>query len=106
MRRREDWPERLAAVVKGALDVPFAWGRNDCALFASDCAKAMCDEDPAAAYRGKYKSARGALAALKRIGGVASIEGLANAVLGAPIEVAEARRGDVVLVETRVADAR
>lgn len=100
MIRLPEWPERLAAAIRAARDKPFAWGRFDCALFACDCAAAMTGVDAGARFRDRYRTELGAARALKRIGGVASLEALAIAVLGPPISVAEAQRGDVVLIET------
>jgi len=96
MARRHDWPERLAEVVRAAQARPFAWGRHDCALFVCDCVRAMCGEDPAARFRGRYRTARGAQRAIRRIGGARDLADLATRVLGPSIPPAFARRGDVV----------
>ena len=105
MTRRPDWPERLAEVVAAAMGRHFAWGEHDCALFACDCAAAMTGEDPGLSFRGRYKTARGAAGAIMRYGKVRGIEELALRTLGAPIEPAFARRGDVVLVDTDLGPA-
>ena len=111
IERRPDWPECLAETVRAARGRPFQWGRHDCALFACDCIAAMTGVDPAARFRGRYKTARGAVGALKRYGssaegfgpqagGVRSLEELATRVLGVPIRPEMARRGDIVSFDT------
>lgn len=104
MKRTEGWEKRLAELVRARERTPFAWGSFDCALFGADAVRAQTGEDPAAAYRGRYSTKRGAYAALRRIcgGGVAeAVE--AN---GWPeITPALARRGDVGLTGTPEGDA-
>jgi len=99
MRRREDWPERLGAVVDAARRRPFEWGRFDCALFAADAVAAMTGEDLAAPFRGRYRTRAGASRALRRAG-YESLEALCMALLGQPLDTPTlAQRGDVVLLE-------
>ena len=105
MMRRHDWQARLDAVLRDAETRPFAWGRQDCALFACDCIAAMCDEDPAARFRGRYRSGSGAYGAIRRLGGARDLAGLATKVLGASIAPAFARRGDLAEVETETGPA-
>lgn len=100
VRRREDWPERLAEWVAGALRKPFAWGRHDCALAAADCVLAMTGEDLAAEYRGRYEDRAGALRALAEIAG-GGVEEAAQKALGPALaNPLMAQRGDVAMVET------
>jgi len=58
----------LAREIDSATNRPFVWGECDCCLFAAGVVKAMTGKDYASEFRGKYKSARGALGALKRYG--------------------------------------
>ncbi|WP_420239268.1 DUF6950 family protein [Telmatobacter bradus] len=84
--------------------VPFAWGSNDCALFAADGILANTGVDIAADFRGKYTDEAGALAAIKAITGGTTVadaaawcaqkHGLAE--LAHPLT---ARRGDLVVFE-------
>ncbi len=114
-KRREDWPERLNALVEERRRTAFAWGTHDCILFAADAVAAMTGRDPAAAWRGAYADAEGAARIIRLAarrarrashmgeGGCAArggIEEVLRAALGAPIMPAFAQRGDVVLVET------
>lgn len=98
VRRREDWPERLLAFVRSREHTPFAWGANDCALFAADAALAMTGHDFVAAFRGRYTTALGAMKVL-RSNGVEDLAGHLGQMLGEPVPPMLARRGDVVLFE-------
>ncbi len=90
--RREDWPERMVAAIDAARSQPFVWGESDCCLFAADVVLAMTGEDYAKAFRGKYKSARGALGALKRHG-----HGDIEKTMDGMFERRYPMRGDVVM---------
>lgn len=68
MKRVPNWRSALDAAVDAHRGVPFTWGRHDCSLFAADCVLAMTGEDPAARFRGRYKTPKGAAGALKRAG--------------------------------------
>ncbi len=103
--RYHDWPERLFEVVKRAQNSEFKWGKNDCALFACDCAKAMTGVDYAADFRGKYSSRKGAMVALRKIEGVKSISKLASKYLGEEIALTSVQRGDVVLIKVDSSEA-
>lgn len=56
MIRRQDWPERLEAFVRERRNTPFAWGTNDCVVYACDAVLLMCDWDPLEGIRGTYDS--------------------------------------------------
>ncbi len=62
--RREDWPERLAALVAERLRARFRWGRHDCVSFACDAVLALTGADPLAEFRGGYADEAGAEAIL------------------------------------------
>ena len=101
MLRAHDWPTRLLNHVELARRTPFAWGVSDCCLFACDCVRAMTGVDPAAWFRGRYKTQRGAMRALKTFagGGLEATARRITAELGMPeISPALAQRGDVVLL--------
>jgi hypothetical protein len=49
--------------------VPFAWGSNDCALFAADAILAHTGIDIAADFRGKYSDEAGAFALIRSVTG-------------------------------------
>ena len=94
--RAQDWDIRLAQAINDRRDTQFVWGKNDCCLFAADCAIAMTGTDFAREFRGKYDSAFSAARQIAQRGGFrAMISGL----LGAEIPLAMAQRGDVVMIE-------
>lgn len=74
--------------------MPFAWGSNDCCLFAADAVLAMTGEDPAAALRG-YGSAMESARIVEEQGGLREI---ATHALGPEVAPAMAAIGDVVLL--------
>ena len=93
----------VAEAIDGAIsswcEVPFNWGSSDCILSIADIVQVRFGYDPAAPYRGRYRTMRGALRVTKPDGG------FAGAVIGAAlrhgwlaIPASEARDGDVGLV--------
>jgi hypothetical protein len=94
MRRYPDWQLRLEAFVRERRNMPFAWGTNDCALFAADAVQALTGEILRPDLRGR--DVRDALATLWAEGGV---RGIATSVLGEPMSPLLARIGDVVVIE-------
>ncbi len=96
--RVQDWPTALGLFLAEKSSEPFVWGRNDCVLFAADAVLALTGVDPCAKVRGKYKTAKGAAAAIGRHGGIAAAAEKALAELGgSPIAPAFAQRGDIAL---------
>lgn len=93
MRRREDWPERLAEYLEGARGRPFSFGTHDCATFAAGAVAVMTDaeiEAPRVESAADY--ARFVLAA-------GSLHDHVGDRLGEPLpSPAFAQRGDVVLM--------
>lgn len=96
LQRLPDWQARFAALCEARRTAPFAWGTHDCCLWAADAVQALTGRDFAASYRGRYDDAKGAADLLVHDGGVGAI---ASAALGAPVPVALAAVGDVVLVQ-------
>lgn len=97
--RLEAWPGRLVAFIDERRAMPFAWGSNDCCLFAADAVAAITGVDAARKWRG-YKTARGAASRIREARGIARLVETAAARHGWPeIAPAFARRGDVVLIE-------
>jgi hypothetical protein len=102
MTRVPNWPERLALMLESARELEFEWGRFDCALHVANCIRTITgiDEDPAAAYRGKYSDEAGA-AAIYGPSFEAFIEKLAADLESPEVPVTFARRGDVVFLDNR-----
>ncbi len=105
--RREDWAERLHALIESRKTAPFAWGAHDCCLWVCDCILTMTGHDPAAEnFRGQYSDALGAARLLKKLGGVEAIAEKQCAAAGfAAVPVAFAQRGDVALADLGDANA-
>ena len=94
LRRLPDWRLRFDALITERLRAPFAWGTNDCALFAADNVLALTGIDPAWGMRG-HTSARQAARTLRQLGDLATLVDLN---LGASCAPYGAVQGDVVMV--------
>lgn len=102
-RRVDNWPAKLAEFFATEGLAPFVWGERDCCLFACNGIRAITGLDPAAEmFRGKYRGATGAARLLKKHGGVEAVAVARCAELGFVewARVYQARRGDVVLLDT------
>lgn len=95
------WRRQLDALIESRLHEPFAWGSNDCCLWAADCVLAMTGHDHAADLRGTYDSAAGALRVLAAAGGIETV----GARAGAAIAPLMAAMGDIGLVDQGGRDA-
>ena len=98
--KKPNWPILLASFIVSRRNTPFVWGTHDCSLFIADAVKVITDRDIAAAFRGRYSTAKGAQRALKRYG-----KGTLTATMDAllpPIYAADIGRGDVAQVQTVV----
>ena len=91
IKRRNDWPERLAAYFEANRDTPFEFGVHDCGLFACGAVDAMAGTTLASELRGQYQDADGERSALEAIVRVCGIPAI-------PVKMA--RRGDIALCET------
>ena len=56
LTRLPDWRARLADYLETVARAPFRPGRHDCALFVAGGIRAMTGHDPAAAFRGRYRT--------------------------------------------------
>jgi hypothetical protein len=96
--RHENWPSRLSDFIGAASGRPFSWGSSDCCLFAADWVQEATGIDPAAEYRGRYRTEAGAARLLNRLGG--SVEAAVDKALGMPLtSPLLAQRGDIALVD-------
>jgi hypothetical protein len=93
MKRFDNWPTLLSAYIDARRSVPFAWGTNDCCLFAADWVLISTGHDIAQKWRGKYASAYKAHRFLKAGGG---IEKLVERAGGERVAAGLAQRGDLV----------
>lgn len=101
MLRYENWPEILAEEIEGARERPFSFGSHDCTAFAMRVVRAMTGRDHMAAFPA-YASEDEAAEILAARGGLAA---MATQQFGAPVAVAYAQRGDLVLLPTPRGDA-
>lgn len=95
--RIEGWEVRLVEAIEAARARPFVWGENDCATVVADVRKALTGDDMAAEWRGRYRTARGAMRLIRSMGHATLAEAV-TARLGPPLpSVLMAGRGDVLL---------
>jgi hypothetical protein len=90
------WEPRLHAYLDGVATKPFEYGSHDCALHAANAVLAMTGDDFGAPFRGRYKSAAGAVRALRDFG-AGDLPKTLTAALGEPVHPAFAGRGDIVM---------
>jgi hypothetical protein len=105
LTRIQHWATRsYHAFLLARAEEPFAWGKNDCALFAADGILAITGTDIASDFRGKYSDERSAFAAIKSIAGGTTVADAAAYCAGKH-GLAElkfplmAQRGDLVVFE-------
>jgi hypothetical protein len=92
------WEVLLAAAVEDARTRAFVWGVHDCAIWAFDLRRDLRGgDDTVALWRGRYRTARGAVRVMRRLGW-SSMREAGTALLGTPLaNVRLAQRGDLVL---------
>lgn len=96
-QRVQDWSIRLPAYIEERRALPFAWGEQDCCQFARGAVVAVTGWDPASDWGLRaYRSPRGGLAQLARLGGVAALP-LRAGFLDVPVLLAQ--RGDLALLD-------
>lgn len=92
--RLSNWEANLHDYMAKMASAEHVYGVSDCALFASGAVLAMTGYDPAAEFRGKYKTELGAARVLRSIG-----EGDLESTFDAKfpeISTAFAQRGDLI----------
>ena len=95
MTRRNDWPERLTAVIEAARQQPYVLGRHDCLRVACAAVDALTEVDHWPKFKG-YKTKRQALARIARI--APSLGEAVTATLAvSPAPTFSALRGDLLL---------
>ena len=100
--RLPDWQTRLEAFVRQRQHLPFAWGSNDCCLFAADAVLAITGHDLAPGLRGAYSTPQ---QGLRRVAARGGVQAIACKALGAATGPLRARVGDIVLVQIDGQDA-
>lgn len=100
-RRLSNWPRALDTFIAAHAETPFAWGTNDCIMFASEAIAAITGHDPAAEWRGRYRSALGAARIFRPWGGFGEmVAAIAEASGYHGQNVLMAQRGDLMLLPT------
>ena len=98
LKRTKGWEDRFTSLVQSRLREPFAWGGQDCCLWAADCVQALTGIDPAESLRGTYSTALEAARIVTELGG---LEAIVTAALGEPLGgPLFASVGDIGIVET------
>ena len=105
LTRTPHWATReLHQFLLDRAPLPFAWGTNDCSLFAADAIQSFTGVDLAADFRGKYTDEASAMALVKKVTGTGTIESAA-AYCAQKQSLSEyqhplmAKRGDLALVQ-------
>lgn len=95
--RLSDYRSRVFEVINKHERQPFRYGVNDCALFGADIVEAITGVDPAAQWRGKYRSAAGGLRLMKDAGYKNQAEWLEKH--GERVETPFAQFGDIAVLK-------
>jgi hypothetical protein len=91
--KRPDWSSRLFAVIEEHRSRSFAWGSDDCGLFASRCYDAMHGTDIEQQLLAEYADA-----SAQRLVASQSMGELVSKHIGPPTDT-RAVRGDIVTVD-------
>jgi hypothetical protein len=92
--RLGDWEVRLAVYLEAKAGESFAWGANDCAMFAAGAVEAVTGVDPIPHMRGAYDSEFGAARVIVEKG-AGTLEGTIDSLFD-ECPIGFARRGDLV----------
>lgn len=98
MERLPNWRELLTKYIENSMNTPFVWGEHDCALWSATGLELMGHPDITSDFRGQYKTARGALGRMKRLGYACPHE-IALARVGPTSPIAFAMAGDMVAAD-------
>lgn len=99
MNRRSNWRSALFTVIKGFHGTAFAWGTNDCAVFASRGIYAMTGVNPRTSFPANYHTAIGALLALHNLGFTDLNELVASFLQPVPGGPSSAQVGDLAAIQ-------
>ena len=94
LKRCSNWELRLSETIADRLHQPFAWGSNDCVMFAADCLEAMTGVALVFHLQCTWETQGEAIRVIAKLGGIgATVERMGL------IEVPPlcAQRGDLVL---------
>ncbi len=94
IERLPDWRMRLHEYLADEAARKFEWGVSDCAIFAAGAIKAMTGHDPAAQWRGRYKSMADGLRLIRKHGHKDHV-----AAARAFLKTGRHRVGDIAVIE-------
>lgn len=94
--RIENWHQNLTALINERKEQPFAWGTNDCSLWAADCIVAVTGVDFALNARGTYDTAIGAYKCIQSVYEVDNVKQIFEKLFGETVPQFYARQGDIV----------
>jgi len=94
--RKNNWQSALHNFIDSRRKEPHKWGYNDCALFVADAVQEITGNDYAADFRGKYRSAKGSVKAL-RDRGYTDVSGVPDSLFNS-VPADKAMKGDVVSI--------
>jgi len=74
LKKKQNWErECFDTFLRERTKQPFAWGTNDCALFAADAVLANTGTDIASDFRGKYNTQLGSLRTISKVTGGSTV---------------------------------
>lgn len=92
------WERKLAEYVGSLEAEPFVWGKLDCAIFAYRCLVVQFGSSRIPPFAGRYKTAKGAAATLKKQFGVSDLASAVSQYLD-EISPKLMQRGDIVSID-------
>ena len=96
MMRLDDWQDRFFAYLEATRLLPFAWGMNDCCLFAAGSIDSITGSTLVTQLRAIYSDEPSALAYIASFG---SLEAAVTSWLGTSKAPNSAGPGDIVLAD-------
>lgn len=97
MKRLSDWRIRYEQQINEIRSVKFNWGSHDCLSgLVAPITQAITGVDAFVQFRGKYKTAKGALSVMRRAGFSNLAELVGNEFVQAP--VAQSQIGDIAAI--------
>lgn len=97
--RLDNWQNNLSLFIEEKRNVPFDFPNWNCLFWTIGCVEQVIGQDYLAAYRGQFKTEKGAAKLLRKIDKVDTSQAFLEKYFGEVKPVAFARKGDIVLVD-------
>lgn len=97
--RIDGWDTALTQELQAAANLPFEWGVHDCVSFPMAVIAKITGVDHMKTWRGTYKTAKGALGAIKRKTKGRGLEAVADEIFERLSTTLLAQRGDLVVTD-------